>query len=257
MNVADVRPASDTPRITAARRRYEASADAGSWLVSHHWQYGEDVALATARDVRTKLQLRPTDEIVEIGAGTGGFLAAVMHADQRGVGFDLCPPLVRRARLERGQQISVGAAEAAWLPFRDESFDRVLCYSVTQYFPDHAYAARVVRELVRVCRIGGVVLLGDVCGFLERPRKQMLRLGLPNALVEAFVTAMMPARAIVRLRPFKKKNPVEYFRYRRCFFARALAGYGCKVETLDQEIPGRDVSSTRYDVRIFKLGPSR
>lgn len=240
------------PTVQAWRRRYESTATADSWLTTHHWRYGEEVAAATAADVRDKLTLTADDRVVEIGVGTGAFLISVLHPSQKGIGFDFCHALVKRGRavdLTR-RRVSFGVAEAVRLPVADHTFDRVLCYSVTQYFPNEAYARSAMLEMLRVCRPGGVALIGDVCGILERPQRWMRWCGLPERLIEASLTLMSPLR---RLRFSGKLNDgLDYRRYRRSFFRRVFKGQRCEVEILDQHIEGRTVSGSRFDVRLIK-----
>ena len=48
------------------------------------------------------------------------------------------------------------------LKFEDGRFDRVMAYSIFHYFPDFDYAVTVIKEMIRVCRKGGIVLIGDI-----------------------------------------------------------------------------------------------
>jgi SAM-dependent methyltransferase len=55
------------------------------------------------------------------------------------------------------------------LAFPDASFDKVVLNAVIQLFPDEAYARRCVAEMVRVCKPGGFVYIGDIFNaYLER-----------------------------------------------------------------------------------------
>ena len=53
-------------------------------------------------------------------------------------------------------------SEAAVLPFPDAVFDAAFSYGVFLYFPDTAYASAVLREMLRVVRPGGPILIMDV-----------------------------------------------------------------------------------------------
>lgn len=235
------------------REMYSETAQAPSWLEAHRWSYGPQVAQSIAADVRQKLDLRSGDSLLEVGAGSGAFLMRVLDENQHGVGLDFCEPLVQqRGRLGvDSQRIKLGVAEGIHLPVRSESFDKVLCYSVAHHFPDHDYARGVIYQLIRVCRVGGIVLLGDICGVMERHRRFLTRRGLPPRLVEGMLWALMPLRYLRWMRA-RRKFPRWCRSYRRHFFERTLASLPCDFEILDQDVPGRYESLGRFDVRIRK-----
>ena len=235
------------------REAYREASQAPTWLEAHRWTYGPHVARCTVMDVRAKLELDPEDKVLEVGAGSGGFLMELLHENQRGIGLDLCESLVQ----ERGRfgidsdRIKLGVAEGAHLPIASESFDKVLCYSVAHHFPDGVYARNVIHELVRVCRSGGIVLLGDVCGVMERHRRNWIKRGVPPLLVDGLLLAVSPVRYVRWMR--KRRKSSRWGRsYRRRFFERALRSLPCECEILEQDIPDRQESLGRFDVRIWK-----
>lgn len=238
--------------LERSRETYAETARCESWLSAHQWRYGPDVADATARDVRNKLKLSAGDQVLEIGAGSGAFLATVLYESQQAVGFDFCGEQVRgsdRFGVDK-RRIRLGVAEAARIPVPSESIDKVLCYSVIHHFPNDQYVRAAMHEMLRVCRVGGVVLLGDVAGVMERSRKILLRTKLPVRVVDAFLWMLLPVRNAFRKR--KKKSPLEGRFYRRSQLRKMLDDLPCEYEFLDQEIPGRTVSKCRFDIRMTK-----
>lgn len=242
--------------VTQWREMYHETAQAPSWLQAHGWEYSPRVAWSTVMDVREKLDLRPQDRVLEVGAGSGGFLMGVLHDNQRGVGLDLCETLIQesgRLGVDRAR-IKLGVAEGACLPVASDSFDKVLCYSVAHHFPDDDYARNVIHQLVRVCSVGGIVLLGDICGVMERHRKTLIRRGIPPLLADGLISAMTPVRYIRWMR--ERRKQARWSRtYRRRFFERTINPLPCEYEILEQEIPERVESLGRFDVRIRKKGP--
>jgi ubiquinone/menaquinone biosynthesis C-methylase UbiE len=234
------------------RGSYAETAQSDSWPAAHQWGYGVDVALATARDVREKLRLCPQDRILEVGAGSGAFLAAVMHEGQSGVAFDFCDEQVRASDKFGVNKsfVKLGVAEAARIPLRSSSFDKVLCYSVAHYFPDDRYLQDSMQEMLRVCRPGGLVLLGDVAGIMERSRKGLVRAGVPVGVADAILWLTLPVRSLYRACTRKRAREARFFR--RPFLERVLRGMPCNYEFLDQDIPGRPASRCRFDIRMIK-----
>ena len=97
-------------------------------------------------------------DVLEIAVGTGRNLE---HdpADARVTGIELSPEMLARAR-ERAATVRPDAdlrqGDAEQLPFGDDSFDTVVCTFSLCSIPD---AERAVREMTRVVRPGGKVVL--------------------------------------------------------------------------------------------------
>jgi SAM-dependent methyltransferase len=109
-----------------------------------------------AREIVRLLDIGPDDTVLEVGCGAG---MLAQYLECRYAGVDYSPAMVRRFNeLQPGRTAQVG--EAGNLPFPDRSIDKVFAFSVFQYFPDAAYAARAIAELRRVAR--RAVLIGDL-----------------------------------------------------------------------------------------------
>jgi SAM-dependent methyltransferase len=100
-------------------------------------------------------------QVLDVAAGTGNASIPAARAGAHVIATDLTPELFdagrKRAR-ETGVEIEWMAADAEDLPFEDERFDYVLSSLGVQFVPRHEIVAG---ELVRVCRPGGTIALGN------------------------------------------------------------------------------------------------
>ncbi|HUP86159.1 MAG TPA: class I SAM-dependent methyltransferase [Acidimicrobiales bacterium] len=91
--------------------------------------------------------LRPGDRFLDVGCGTGEYLAEGLRNGSTSIGTDLSLTYCARARRQGGEVVQ---ADGARLPFADRSIDVVLCSEVIEHV-DPAVASLLVRELARVC----------------------------------------------------------------------------------------------------------
>jgi ubiquinone/menaquinone biosynthesis C-methylase UbiE len=102
------------------------------------------------------MQLRPTDNVLDVGCGSG-WLARRLAArlpQGRVVGMDVSDEMVRRARrhcadIENALFVHGSAEE---IPWEDHFFDHVISVESAYYWPNPAAG---LREILRVLRDGG------------------------------------------------------------------------------------------------------
>ena len=116
--------------------------------------------------IRTLLNLRAGQRVLDVGCGTGGDTAAVARSvggTGRAAGIDYDEALIREARTADARTGSsphpwLLVADAAAIPYRAAAFDGCYCERVLQ----HVFCpAAVVREIVRVTRPGGAIVIAD------------------------------------------------------------------------------------------------
>ncbi len=129
------------------------------WAPVYDLTFGIIADAGRKRAVRYMNTLPPA-RILEVGVGTGISLPAY-DSRHRIVGIDLSPEMLRKAR-ERVRRRGLSHVEdllemdASELDFADGSFDVVVAMYVMTVVPD---PEKVMRELQRVCRPGGEVII--------------------------------------------------------------------------------------------------
>ena len=146
-----------TPTITL-----EALKDAHrrTWASGDYAQIAELVTPVGER-VAARAGLKAGDEVLDVAAGTGNAAIPAALAGAQVIASDLTPELFgagRRRAEQAGVAIEWITADAEALPFADERFDHVLSSLGVQFAPRHEVVAS---ELVRVCRPGGSIVLGN------------------------------------------------------------------------------------------------
>jgi len=127
---------------------------------------------AVTREVRHLLgQLQPARLILDVGCGPSSFLSPL---GLKPAGADLSRQYMPQFRRQSPFGV-VARAEA--LPFSAQSFDGVWTMGLLHHLPDPA-AAAAIREILRVCKIGGHVVLLDAVlprSTWRRPLARLIR----------------------------------------------------------------------------------
>ena len=98
--------------------------------------------------------------VLDVSTGTGeaaGMALSLVGVDGLVIGADISPAMLMSARSRlRGSSFLPVAADGQALPFKDRSFDAVVCQLGLQFFPN---PVRGVEEFRRVLREGGSVAI--------------------------------------------------------------------------------------------------
>jgi ubiquinone/menaquinone biosynthesis C-methylase UbiE len=144
----------------ARRVQAQFGASAGAYVASPLHAAGEDLDRLLAWGAA-----RRADRVLDVATGGGHTALAFSGLVRRVVAYDLTEPMLAAARTHarsRGAaNIEFVAGDADALPFQDESFDVVTCRTAAHHFADVAAA---VRQMHRVLRPGGSLLLQDILG---------------------------------------------------------------------------------------------
>ena len=141
----------------------------------HHWSlplYDPLTKLIGVDRARTRLleqaELRASDQVLDIGCGTGSLAVMIKRArpDVHVVGLDPDPNALARARrkAERaGVSVRFDEGYADALPYPDAAFDRVFSSFMFHHVPS-GQKPGMLREVRRVLKPGGRLELLDLAG---------------------------------------------------------------------------------------------
>ena len=133
-------------------RLYTRCASFYDWVCGPLLQAGR-------REAIHQIALEPGDDVLEVGIGTG-LTVPLYPSDCRVIGIDRSEAMLRKASTLVGsgidRNVRLFRMDASHLAFPDQSFDFVYAAYVITVVPD---PVAVLREMRRVCRVGGHVML--------------------------------------------------------------------------------------------------
>lgn len=111
----------------------------------------------------------PEDEALDVACGPGVVVCALAKRVRHARGIDLTPAMLEQARRTQAEQsltnVEWDQGDVTGMPYADGSFDVVTCRFAFHHFPD---PPAVLREMRRVCRAGGRVVVADSAPAAEK-----------------------------------------------------------------------------------------
>jgi SAM-dependent methyltransferase len=101
-------------------------------------------------------------EMLEIGPGPGAATEWLHHKVERLTALEADPAAAEKlARTYQGTNVEVVPGDAAAMPFADTSFDSAGSFTMLHHVPTVALQNKVLAEVLRVLRPGGVLIGSD------------------------------------------------------------------------------------------------
>lgn len=114
------------------------------------------VGVAPVAHILDAAALSASDEVLDLGGGTGRVARAAAKLSKRVVVLDPSRGMLKRVGAQPNVTAVMGRAQA--LPFVDASFDVVLCVEALHHIKD---AEMALREVARVVRPGGRIVIHE------------------------------------------------------------------------------------------------
>ena len=131
-----------------------------SWMAGDFGQIARKIA-SGAEEFIARLDLKPGMKVLDVACGSGNQSIPAAHAGATVTGVDIATNLLEQARVraaEEGLKIQFDEGDAEQLPYGDAQFDVVLSMFGAMFAPR---PAKVVNELKRVCRPGGLLAMAN------------------------------------------------------------------------------------------------
>lgn len=131
-------------------------------LASQYDRRWEFYIKATLHETLKRLNIEPTEKLLDIGCGTGALLQAISlkHPSVDLIGIDISVEMLRVATNKHMKRCSLVTGNARHLPFRPNSFDVVVSCNALHYVrkPEEC-----LLEIARVLKPRGRILITDWC----------------------------------------------------------------------------------------------
>lgn len=129
--------------------------------VSGRYSSQQESERLVVRDVAVKLDVSPSDALLEVGCGPGQILIPLSFLVSRAVGVDHPQVIATFRERFRGENVELRSGNFIDLKI-DEGFDKILIYSVVQCLESDEEALEFVLKAAALLRPGGRMLIGDL-----------------------------------------------------------------------------------------------
>jgi ubiquinone/menaquinone biosynthesis C-methylase UbiE len=103
-------------------------------------------------------------EVLEFGPGFGATTQVLAGRCSKLHVLELEESYCRRLRSQLGERVAVSQGDATSMPFEDQRFSAVVCFTMLHHIPSQELQDRALAEAARVLRPGGVFAGSDSTG---------------------------------------------------------------------------------------------
>jgi SAM-dependent methyltransferase len=104
------------------------------------------------------------DDVLEIGPGFGATTRVLARRGGSLTVLELSEGYCKRLRQSLGDDVEIVQADATDMPFSEDRFSGVVCFTMLHHVPSRELQDRLLREVSRVLRPGGVFAGTDSLG---------------------------------------------------------------------------------------------
>jgi SAM-dependent methyltransferase len=104
------------------------------------------------------------ENVLEIGPGFGATTRVLARRDGSLTVVELSESYCKRLRQTLGDDLEIVQADATNMPFADDRFSAVVCFTMLHHVPSRELQDRLLAEVARVLRPGGVFAGTDSLG---------------------------------------------------------------------------------------------
>ncbi len=228
-----------SPRDAEALHQYDEAAEEYDEMIKwlFHSFHGNETEIRT--QLVNLLSIKSGSTVLEVSCGTGSNLTLILDKvgkDGHVAALDLSYEMLKVARKKLGdkaKQVSFVQANAAYIPFCDQTFDRVLHLGGINTFGD---MRRAMREMTRITKVGGKIVIGD----------QGLAPWLMNTKYGKILTRINPlyqSQPPLHLLPENAREVrLHWFIGNAFYLIEFTVGEGPPQLNLDLPLPGRNES---------------
>lgn len=122
----------------------------------------DELEQRSLRQFLASVNPQATDVVLDAGCGSGRNISILSPLVREIVGVDYSEQMLKHAEIRVAEEklcnVKLMTGDITALQFPTSAFDKVICASVLQYLDDDQCAV-ALRELVRVCKPGGTLVL--------------------------------------------------------------------------------------------------
>lgn len=120
----------------------------------------------TFNDINKKMEFRPRDVVLDLGGGCGQITKYIAERCEKVFLADGASEAVKFAENKFKNYNNINYLilniTDSPLPFSDCQFDKIICYSVVHYLRNYEQFENLLKELLRISKAGGKILIGDI-----------------------------------------------------------------------------------------------